>query len=265
MVVKSDRRRRPAPLPRGRRRGRLPGPVAAGRARLRRRGRLAAPRRRGASTRSTASSGRARRSRCCRPSGGGSSDGRGRRPPRPATATRRPRTARLNELLREVVAEELTPHRRRAARAGDVTPIDVDADLNRAIVYFDSLAGEAGDAAVLEALAGHRRAAAGGDRPPDPRPQDAGARLPARRGDPLGRAHRGDPARGPAGGATRARRSAVGPPTGPRPVRRRQAGRHDEPRRRGGVPRGRSASAGSATPARSTPTPPACCSSASAR
>jgi ribosome-binding factor A len=63
-----------------------------------------------------------------------------------------PRKARLNQVLREIVGEEL-------GRIGDerlehvhVTTVDVDADLNRAIVYFDSLSGEAGDAEILEAL-----------------------------------------------------------------------------------------------------------------
>ena len=54
-----------------------------------------------------------------------------------------------------------------------VTAVDVDADLNRAIVYYDSLAGEAGDAEILEAFGGPPGPAAGGGRPPDPRPQDA--------------------------------------------------------------------------------------------
>jgi ribosome-binding factor A len=80
-----------------------------------------------------------------------------RRPPRSATSNQAPRTARLNELLREVVAEELTRIDDEQLELVSVTSIDVDADLNRAIVYFDSLAGDAGDAAVLDALAGHRR------------------------------------------------------------------------------------------------------------
>jgi ribosome-binding factor A len=63
----------------------------------------------------------------------------------------------LNELLREVVAEELTRIDDDKLELVSVTAIDVDADLNRAIVYFDSLAGAAADASVLEALSGHRR------------------------------------------------------------------------------------------------------------
>jgi ribosome-binding factor A len=80
-----------------------------------------------------------------------------RRRGRPAGVHQTPRTARLNELLREVVADELTRIDDDTLELVSVTAIDVDADLNRAIVYFDSLAGEAADASVLEALASHRR------------------------------------------------------------------------------------------------------------
>jgi ribosome-binding factor A len=65
-----------------------------------------------------------------------------------------PRTARLNELLREILASELD-------RLGDdelgvvtITGIDVDKELTRAIVYVSSLDGD--PAALLERLAGHR-------------------------------------------------------------------------------------------------------------
>ena len=37
-----------------------------------------------------------------------------------------------------------------------VTTIDVDPEMNRAIVYFDSLMGEDGDAEILGALSDHR-------------------------------------------------------------------------------------------------------------
>jgi ribosome-binding factor A len=80
-----------------------------------------------------------------------------RRSPRPASSRQAPRTARLNELLREVVGEELTRIADERLELVSVTAIDVDNDLNRAIVYFDSLAGEAGDAEVLEVLGEHRR------------------------------------------------------------------------------------------------------------
>lgn len=37
-----------------------------------------------------------------------------------------------------------------------VTRVDVDSEMNRAVVYFDSLSGEDGDAAIVEALEEHR-------------------------------------------------------------------------------------------------------------
>ena len=69
---------------------------------------------------------------------------------------RYPRVARLNELLREIVADELE-------RIGDdrlelvaVTSVAVEPDLRRAVVYFDTLAGPDADADVLEAFGEHR-------------------------------------------------------------------------------------------------------------
>ncbi len=62
----------------------------------------------------------------------------------------------MNQLLREVIADELE-------RIGDerleqvaVTQVEVDRELQRAVVYVDSLGGEAADAIVLEALGQHR-------------------------------------------------------------------------------------------------------------
>lgn len=88
------------------------------------------------------------------------------RPKRQSSRTHRyPRSARLSETLREIVAEELV-------RLGDdrlefvtVTSIDVDDELNRARVYFDSLNGEDADAEIIEVLGEHRvrlQAAIGG-------------------------------------------------------------------------------------------------------
>jgi ribosome-binding factor A len=75
----------------------------------------------------------------------------------PSSSTHRyPRTARLNELLREVIADELTLIDDDRLELVTVTAVDVDAELSRAIVYFDSLHGEAGDPGVLEALGSHR-------------------------------------------------------------------------------------------------------------
>ena len=67
-----------------------------------------------------------------------------------------PRTARLGELLREVVAEELERIDDPRLVLVSITSVEVDADLNRAIVSYDSLAGEAGDAEILQALAARR-------------------------------------------------------------------------------------------------------------
>ena len=80
------------------------------------------------------------------------------RPRRPAAPTthKYPRTARLNESLREVIAEELTRIDDERLDMVTVTAIDVDAEMNRAIVFFDSLLGEAGDEQILEALNQHR-------------------------------------------------------------------------------------------------------------
>jgi ribosome-binding factor A len=80
---------------------------------------------------------------------------RPRRAAAPSTH-RYPRTARLNESLREVIAEELTRIDDERLDMVTITAIDVDAEMNRALVYFDSLLGEDGDAQILEALHSHR-------------------------------------------------------------------------------------------------------------
>jgi ribosome-binding factor A len=67
-----------------------------------------------------------------------------------------PRTARLNQLLREVVAEELGRLDDERLEFVSVTAVDVDADLNRAIVYVDSLRAESFDEEMLGALGEHR-------------------------------------------------------------------------------------------------------------
>jgi ribosome-binding factor A len=69
---------------------------------------------------------------------------------------RYPRTARLNESLREVIAEELIRIDDDRLSLVTITAIDVDSEMNRAIVYYDSLAGEDGDPEIVEALAAHR-------------------------------------------------------------------------------------------------------------
>jgi ribosome-binding factor A len=72
-------------------------------------------------------------------------------------ARRYPRSARLGETLREVIAEELVRIDDERLAFVTITAVDVDNELNRAVVYFDSLAGEEGDAAVVDVLEGHRR------------------------------------------------------------------------------------------------------------
>ena len=74
-----------------------------------------------------------------------------------SSAHRYPREARLNEILREVIADELTRIDDERLEFVTVTSVDVDAELNRGVVFFDSLAGEAGDEALLEVLEEHRR------------------------------------------------------------------------------------------------------------
>jgi ribosome-binding factor A len=75
---------------------------------------------------------------------------------RSAPARQYPRTARLGELLREIVAEELERIDDVRLELVTVTDTKVDADLKRATVWVSSLEGEARDAEVMEALAQHR-------------------------------------------------------------------------------------------------------------
>lgn len=58
--------------------------------------------------------------------------------------------------MREVLAEELVRIDDERLTFVTVTRIDVDPEMNRAIVYFDSLAGQDGDATILEAFSDHR-------------------------------------------------------------------------------------------------------------
>ena len=70
---------------------------------------------------------------------------------------RYPRSARLNETLHEVIAEELVRIDDERLGFVTITKIDVDNEMNRAIVYFDSLEGEDGDEPILDVLEEHRR------------------------------------------------------------------------------------------------------------
>lgn len=72
------------------------------------------------------------------------------------TQHRYPREVRLNQSLRQVIAEELVAIDDETLDLVTITSIDVDPEMNRASVFFDSLRGEDGDAEILEALARHR-------------------------------------------------------------------------------------------------------------
>ena len=67
-----------------------------------------------------------------------------------------PRGARVGATLREIIADELVRIDDERLSLVSITGIDVDPELNRAIVFFDSLEGEEGDEAILEALNDHR-------------------------------------------------------------------------------------------------------------
>lgn len=63
-----------------------------------------------------------------------------------------PRTARLNQLLREIIAEQLEAIDDDRLVTVAITAVETDRDLGRATVYFDSLEGAEGDAEVLKAF-----------------------------------------------------------------------------------------------------------------
>jgi ribosome-binding factor A len=68
------------------------------------------------------------------------------------TARDYPRTARLNRLFQEILGDELERLDDERLELLTITSVDCDADLGRAIVYYDTLGGEDDDADVLEAL-----------------------------------------------------------------------------------------------------------------
>lgn len=63
-----------------------------------------------------------------------------------------PRTARLNELIREIVADELERVDDERLELLTVTSVEVEPDLRHALVLFDTLDGEEGDPDAIEAL-----------------------------------------------------------------------------------------------------------------
>jgi ribosome-binding factor A len=58
--------------------------------------------------------------------------------------------------LREIIADELVRIDDERLELVTVTQIEVDNELNRAVVYYDSLAGPDGDSAIIDALGQHR-------------------------------------------------------------------------------------------------------------
>ncbi len=73
---------------------------------------------------------------------------RPRQPPR-----RYPRMARVNELLREILGDELERVDDGRLELVTVTAVACEPDLRRATVYYDSLQGPEGDEDLLAALA----------------------------------------------------------------------------------------------------------------
>ena len=78
-------------------------------------------------------------------------------PPRPGLWPQVPAQRALNEILREVIADELVRIDDERLAFVTITSIDVDNEMNRANVFFDSLAGEEGDEGIIEVLNQHRR------------------------------------------------------------------------------------------------------------
>ena len=80
-----------------------------------------------------------------------------KRKSRPVANRHYPRTARLNTLLQQIVADYL--ERVDDDRLGflTVTGVEVDADLNKAQVFVSTLADESSDEATLEALEEYRK------------------------------------------------------------------------------------------------------------
>ena len=84
-----------------------------------------------------------------------------KRKARPATNRHYPRTARLNTLLQQIVADYVD--RIDDDRIGfiTVTGVEVDADLNKAQVFISTFADESEDEPTLEALEEYRKAIQG--------------------------------------------------------------------------------------------------------
>ena len=72
------------------------------------------------------------------------------------TGQKYPRSARVGETLREIIADDLVRLDDERLAFVTITSVDVDPELNRAIVFFDSLTGEEGDDDIVETLGEHR-------------------------------------------------------------------------------------------------------------
>jgi len=72
-----------------------------------------------------------------------------------------PRTARLNQLFQEILAEELEKVDDDRLELVTIMSVDCERDLRHATVFYDTLGGEDDDEMVLEALADHRHALQG--------------------------------------------------------------------------------------------------------
>ena len=68
------------------------------------------------------------------------------------TARDFPRTARLNRLFQQILAEELEHIDDERLELVTIMSVDCEGDLRHATVYYDTLGGEDDDEAVLEAL-----------------------------------------------------------------------------------------------------------------
>ena len=79
------------------------------------------------------------------------------KPTRTDTRGRFARTARLSETLREVIADELNKIDDDRLGFVTITSVDVDSEMNRGIVYYDSIQGADGDEQILEALNEYRK------------------------------------------------------------------------------------------------------------
>lgn len=69
-----------------------------------------------------------------------------------STSREYPRTARLNRLFQEILAEELELIDDDRLQMVTIMSVDCEADLRRATIYYDTLAGGDDDEVVLGAL-----------------------------------------------------------------------------------------------------------------